>query len=201
MMTRVIVPTLLALFMGIASPCKASIQVGDAAIARANADSYSNFSMALLTKSVPTSGIIESWETWAANDGTMALLFLKSTGVNQYSVEFVSTQAVVEGINQFVAGPDFAAATIQAGWILGIWMGDAKVEFDFVGDSTTYTGSGDLLTAPTVGQTINYTGDLTGRTYSINAQLAPVPEPATVVVWSLLGVAASVATWQRRKAV
>lgn len=178
---------------GLASSAQA-LTIGNDAIDRADNDSYSNFSMALLTEVVPAGGgYLTAWETYiaAGAQGSMALLFLEDKGSNTYEIEFVDERVVDLGLNSFSA-----SAFLEEGWIMGIWMGSAKVAFDYIaGPDTTYTSNGALGSAPTVGQTVGYTGTITDRIYSINAT---VPDAGTTI--SLLGMGIfALAAISRRK--
>ena len=165
-----------------AIPYAQGVMIGNDAIARSVTDSYSNFSMALLTEVVPAGGgHLTAWETYigVGDQGSMALLFLEDKGSNNYDVKFVDERTVGLGLNSFSA-----SGALEAGWIMGIWMGAAKVSFDYIaGPDTTYTANGALATTPTVGDTVAYTGKITDRIYSINAT---VPDAGTTI--SLLGM-------------
>ncbi|MBD5778860.1 VPDSG-CTERM sorting domain-containing protein [Pelagicoccus sp. NFK12] len=174
--------------VGLASSAQA-ITIGNDAIDRTHGDGFSNFSMALLTEVVPAGGAyLTGWETYIeyGAQGNMALLFLEDKGSNNYEVKFVDERTVALGLNSFSA-----SGALDAGWIMGIWMGTAKVSFDYVsGPDTTFTANGVLGSAPTVGQTVAYTGNITDRVYSINATVPDAGATISLLGIGLIGLAA-----------
>ena len=167
--------------------------IGDDAISRANFDSYSDFSMALLGVTVPTGpNTLSQWQTYigsTSGGNQMALLFLAPVGGNDYVTKFVDERTVVDGLNTFTA-----SAVLQPGWLMGIWMGGGKVDFDYTAsNNTTYTGDTALGSAPALNQTISYTGAITDRIYSIQAT---VPEGGATV--ALLGAGLAGIAFARR---
>ena len=92
----------------------AAITVGDAAIDRTVGDSFSYFSMALLTETVPVPGLIAGWETYIERidgpDNIMALMFLEPVSGDDYRAVFVDQQNVSVGLNSFVVAPNMPGA-------------------------------------------------------------------------------------------
>ena len=169
-----------------------AIQIGNDAINRGTSDGFSNFVIVLPTKTFPSNGFIGSWNVLTALTGDLALLILSGSEASP-TVEgvFQETIATTNTALNFAITPDFSAS---AGEYLGIWMGNAKVEYDTVGvdiEDIRFSSNGIFPSAPSVGSTIMSISPTTlQRAYSINSifnenPTGAAPEPTTILLLGL----------------
>lgn len=185
---------LAAALLSLVATVSSAATVGYTAQVRDNTDAYSNFVIAM-TDAVFSNGLVTGWETYIqAIDGSnaqMALMVLKDVGGGNFDVVAVDTRTVTMGLNSFSS-----SITVAAGNILALWMGDAKVAFDF---SPTGTGpySNNLAFASAPGGTISLSAGGSSRYYSINTTVVPLPAAGLLLLGALGGLAAL----RRRKSV
>jgi len=187
---------LAAALLSLVASVSSAATVGYTAQVRGNSDGFSNFAIAM-TDAVFSNGVISGWETWVqaidgnAATGSMALLVLNDAGGGNYNVVGVDSRTVVAGLNTFTSN-----ITVAAGNILAIWMGDAKVAFDYSGSGAgPYSNNGAFGAAP--GGTIALIAGSSSRYYSINTTVVPLPAAGLLLLGALGGLAAL----RRRKSV
>ncbi|MEQ8803634.1 MAG: PEP-CTERM sorting domain-containing protein [Haliea sp.] len=180
--------------------------IGNPVVDRANADQWSNFIVALTSQTFTHPGTVGNWSVWAANSGNLGLLVLEDLGSNSYSVKGADQRTVSAGLNTFAFTPNSGSASVQAGWLLGLWIGSAKVDYSSGGQSVAWcsqsgcsnelpVAGGDTLTLGSA----SVPGSGGGATYSVQAS---VPEPGSLALFGLglLGLAMGRKRWSRRAA-
>ncbi len=137
-----------------------SVTVGNAAINRANIDTFSNFT------------IIDTNNPLSAN-GSLSTFSYFATDTNPFEFVLVDSGNVVKYISPTITppstGPQTYSATVQAqiGWNLGVHFDQTgTIPFDLMGVPAAYTANQSGL--PVVGSTLSVAGT-SGRTYSWNA--------------------------------
>lgn len=192
-MMRQMMKHVIGVFFGFATVAAASgaaavTLVGDDVTKRAFSDSFQNFSLAMVDETF-TDGRIDAWSVYTGSrGGDLALLVLESVGGDIYSVAGVDARAgLAADTAHTFSGTNIA---VSSGQILGLYLGDANVYFDFATDPVLFTGNGTLLSTPTVGQEISFTGD-TQRDYSVQASVVPLPATALLLIGALGAVAAA----------
>lgn len=180
---------LVAAALSLVASFASAATVGYTAGVRGNTDGYSNFVIAM-TDAVFSNGLITGWKTYIqaidfnAQTGSMALMVLRDVGGGNYDVIGVDSQTVSIGLNSFTSN-----ITVAAGDILAIWMGDAKVAFDFSPTGNgPYSNNGDFALAP--GGTISVAAGSSSRYYSINTTVVPLPAAGLMLLGALGGLAA-----------
>lgn len=180
---------LVAAALSLVASFASAATVGYTAGVRGNTDGYSNFVIAM-TDAVFSNGLITGWETYIqaidfnAQTGSMALMVLRDVGGGNYDVIGVDSQTVSIGLNSFTSN-----ITVAAGDILAIWMGDAKVAFDFSPTGNgPYSNNGAFGSAP--GGTISVAAGSSSRYYSINTTVVPLPAAGLMLLGALGGLAA-----------
>ncbi len=172
------------LLTGAFTTSASAVTVGNAATDRALADGFSNFAIAFTNQVFPT-GTITAWETFIesidnqASTGSMGLLVLEDQGSNIFKVKGADFRTVSLGLNSFSP----TSISVNAGEILAIGMGDAKVSYDLINQPSgpdPFTANGALVGAPSIGDFLSLTLGSTDRTYSINATVSAVPLPAAL---------------------
>lgn len=159
-----------------------AVTVGNDAIDRAISDAFSNFAALLLDHTFPE-GTINEWEVFAANSGELGLLVLSDQGGSNYRIEGADVRTVAAGLNQFSG----TSIEVESGEFLGIYMSDAKVDFDIeAGSNALFSNNGALSGGPSVGDIFFFQSFeevfSPHRTYSINATVAAVPLPETLPI-------------------
>lgn len=187
--------------LALAGSVAGAATVGYDAIARGNADGFSNF-VIRVSQAVFPAGTISAWNTFigaidGGQPGTMGLLVLHDTGSGTYNVVASDSRTVNLGLNAFTSN-----ISVGAGDVLAIWMGHAKVAFDYSGSGAGdghYSGNGAFPSTP--GGAISVNAGTSDRFYSINATVntSVVPLPATGVL--LFGAVGGIAALRRRKSV
>jgi len=181
--------------------------IGNDVTARPAIDTATNFTMIDTNLMFTEDGFIDSWSFWAAPSdqsvGTIYLQTFKFLGGYQYKLtgQNVITGASL-GLNNFSFLPENQIAA-TAGEYIGWTTSEGTIPFTYInGIVANYPGSvvydSDAVTS--VGQFFNTCmNDPNGldRIYSISADVAPVPEPSTLL---LLGSGlAGLAFWRKRK--
>lgn len=165
-----------------AGTVQAATMVGNDAIDRASADGWSEFVLGLTSETFTAAGTVTDWQVYAANTGTLGMLLLRNTGGNDYQVVGVDNETITTaGLNNFAFTPDSGSAQVQAGDILGLYIGSAKVDFDLPDSSDSVnwcSGTGCASGGVDAGATVSLTGGPQNRTYSANVTLSEVPLPA-----------------------
>ena len=189
-----------------ASTAQAATIVGNDTINRRHADGWSNFTLTLNSEVFSEAGTVSEWEVYANNPGNLGMLLLRDIGGSQYKVIGADFENAVAGVNKFSFNPDTGSANVEAGDILGLFIGSAKVDFDGGGDSVGWCSNNSCITnfetQLAAGQTISRVGN-GGRKYSANVTLADntqaVPEPASMLGLLAVGAFGTVSTSKRRK--
>lgn len=166
--------------------------VGNDAINRSQSDTWSNFVLGLKTETFTTAGTVSDWSVYTNNTGTLGMLILRNTGADNYQVIGADFETVsTAGINNFTFNPDTGSANVMAGDILGLFIGSAKVDFDYNANSdvVNWCGNNGCISDYSqldAGQTLSLTGGPQGRSYSANVSLvASVTEPASLALFGL----------------
>ena len=183
MINKVVRVAALSASMLMASSLSQAGLVGNDAIDRSTSDTWSNFVLGLTTEVFTSAGTVTNWNIFSNNQGTLGMLLLRNTGGSNYSVVGADFETVAAGYNSFSFTPDTGSANVLA----GLFIGTAKVDFDFNGaDSVSWCGnSGCIANSSTqlaVGETVGLTGGPQGRVYSANVS---VPEPGSLALLGL----------------
>jgi hypothetical protein len=187
-----------------ATNVNASLMLGNDAIDRGVSDSWSNFVLGMTTEVFSMSATVTDWEVYADNDGTLGMLLLRNTTGENYEVVGADFETAVAGLNTFSFTADTGVADVLAGDILGLFIGTAKIDFDFGGsDFVNWCGSDGCITNPTQldgGEIISLAGGAGGgggnRIYSANVTAVPEPSIIALFGFGLLGIGFA----RRRKA-
>lgn len=164
--------------------------IGNDAIDRDHADTWSNFVLGLTTESFAAPGTVTAWSVYTNNPGTLGMLLLRNSGGTNYDVIGADFETAVAGFNSFSFTPDTGSASVMAGDILGLFIGTSKVDFAFgLGDMASWCGGNNCIISAAeqlaAGETLALTSPFgpQARTYSANVTV--VPEPGTL---ALLGI-------------
>ena len=144
----------------------ASVVVGNPAIARANLDTYSNFTIIDTNHPVSASGSLGVFQYYAANTNSFEFVLVNASNV----VEWVSPTITptVTGAQTYLYP---ATVSVQAGWNLGVHFDSTgTIPFDYTGAPAAYTPNN--TGRPTVGSTLSIEGT-SDRMYSWNAGALP----------------------------
>lgn len=167
-----------------ALPAQAGFVVGNDAIDRPNADTWSNFVLGMVSDSFSANAFVTDWQVYANNAGTLGMLLLRPTGGTSFTVVGADFETVdSSGLHSFSFNPDTGSASVQAGDIIGLFIGTAKIDYTKPVDDDTVTwstanGAVTSLTLLDAGKTLDLPGigDTNKRKYSAN--VTAVPEPA-----------------------
>ena len=119
------------------------------------------------------------------------MLLLRNTTGENYEVVGADFETAVAGLNTFSFTADTGVADVLAGDILGLFIGTAKIDFDFGGSNfVNWCGSDGCITNTNQldgGDIISLAGGGGGgagyRTYSAN--VTAVPEPSIIALFGL----------------
>ena len=173
----------------------ASLMLGNDAIDRSNADSWSNFVLGMTTEVFSMSATVTDWEVYTNNPGTLGMLLLRNTSGQNYEVVGADFETATAGLNSFTFTADTGVADVLAGDILGLFIGTAKIDYDLnlgAGDLVDWCGSNDCVVGGDTGlldagEIISLAGGAGGgggdRTYSAN--VTAVPEPSIIALFGL----------------
>lgn len=168
--------------------------IGNDAVNRATSDGWSNFVLGLTTETFTTAGTVTNWNVYTNNAGSLGMLLLRNTGANNYTVIGADFESVSAGLNSFTFNADTGSSNVLAGDILGLYIGSAKVDFDYNSNNDIVNWCGNNgcvsnLSQLDAGQSLTLSGGPQGRSYSANVSVA-VSEPSTIALFglSLLGL-------------
>ena len=200
---KLAVATILAFVASVGSAQAASITVGNAVVDRSTADTWSNFVLALPSESFTTAAVVTNWSVFTNTIGDLGLLILRAAAGSNYQVIGADFETIASvGFNSFTFNADTGTSSVMAGDILGLYIGSAKVDFDYIaGGTAKWCGSSgcitDVNTQLAAGQEITFSGGPQDRVYSVNASAVPLPAAAWLFGSALIGLVAVA----RRKAV
>lgn len=158
---------LAALFL--AAPSAHAATVGNTVIDRVENDSFSDFSVAFTDLVLPTTTITEA-SLFGDVAGDVAILILSQSG-STFTVEAEIEATIVAGSVVTVSG---LSIPVQMGWILGLYQGDGRVDYDNVGALDTPFQNSESG-RPSVGNAISISRGPLGRDYSLSVTTVPVP--------------------------
>jgi len=163
--------------------------IGNDAINRSTSDGWSNFVLGLTTETFTTAGTVTDWNVYTNNAGTLGMLLLRNTGANNYTVIGADFETASAGLNSFSFNADTGSSNVLAGDILGLYIGSAKVDFDYNSNNDVVNWCGNngcvsSLSQLDAGQSLTLSGGPQGRSYSANVSVA-VSEPATFALFGL----------------
>jgi hypothetical protein len=192
-------------------------QVGFGTVNRANVDGATGVLGVLRNDPFTMEGTVTKWHIYNDNtptvDRMITPLILRETAPGTYEVVGEGTPRTnnAAGLQMFDFDLVAGTADVLAGDMVGWWDGSGVTanlgvaEWDQFGTETiplwadgNGVAIGDSYSAATAG----YFG-LFNRQYSINfttAEVAAVPEPTTMAVWFIVGVAGAVVALRRRVA-
>lgn len=175
--------------------------IGAAATDRSSADGWSNFVLGLTSENFTTDGTVTDWSVYTNNAGTLGMLLLRPTTGSNYEIIGADFQNANAGLNTFSFTADTGTASVMAGDILGLYIGTAKVDFDFTaGGIANWCGGSNCIADPVsgiiAGETLELTGGPQNRVYSANVNAVPLPAAAWLFGSAILGLVAA----KRRKA-
>ncbi|NOX35630.1 MAG: PEP-CTERM sorting domain-containing protein [Deltaproteobacteria bacterium] len=166
--------------------------IGNALIERPSVDSWSNFNVIDTSLQLTDDGVIDSWSIRAQfnSDGGSNVYFqiLRLTSADTYTII---------GENEFMVGDtqnvqtftvaDSDKISYQSGDFIG-WAFSGKATFGFAGNTGnnilhSHSDNSRITGAGTVIDVANFWS--TNRIYSISADTSPVPEPATMILFSI----------------
>ena len=174
---------------------------GGPAIQRNNVDSFQDFALVFPDQVFP-SGTVTRWSVYIGSlfdsslsngiDDRVAFLALEEVALDTWKVKAVDIRTVALTSNTFDTN-----ITIEPGWILGLYMGEARVSYDFSTNAQTVFNSpsnggpttAGLGSAISVGNIFTASGTL-NRTYSYQVEFEeslPNTVSVPVTLWSLLG--------------
>jgi hypothetical protein len=165
--------------------------IGNALIERPYVDTWSNFNIIDTSLQLTDDGVIDSWSIRAQfnSDGGSNVYFqiLRHTSADTYTIigenEFMVGDT--QDVQTFIVA-DSDKISYQSGDCIGwAFSGKATFGFDNTGndilhshsDNSRITGAGTVIDV-----TYFYSPN---RTYSISADTSPVPEPATMILFSI----------------
>lgn len=168
--------------------------IGNEVKIRDNIDGWTNFTTIDKNLIFTESGVITDWSIYSGHAGDVYLQVFRATAAPD-TYEIVGENHftdVVAGYNSWnVASQGMTQIQFSANDYIGFSLTSAvDIYFDFQGNEVSHSnGSGSIRTG--VGNTVVLANYYQDRTYSIAAETAPIPEPATIVLFSvgLLGLA------------
>lgn len=168
--------------------------IGNEAKDRSASDGWSNFVQGLTTETFSASGTVTDWEVFTNNTGTLGMLLLRNTSGSDYEIIGADFESILTaGLNSFSFTPDTGVADVLAGDLIGLFIGTAKVDFDFVSsgsDTANWCGSNGCVTDTSLldaGNTVSLTG-FGNRTYSANVTVVPEPSILALMGAGLAGL-------------
>ena len=167
---------------------------GGPAIQRNNIDTFQDFAIVFPDQVFPE-GTVTRWSVYIGSlstDNRVAFLALEEVQVDTWEVKAIDIRTVALTSNTFDTN-----ITIEPGWVLGLYMGQAKVSFDFAPTAQTLFNSPDnggptssgLGSDILIGNRFFAPGTVT-RTYSYQVEFEealPNTVSVPVTLWSLLG--------------
>lgn len=164
---------------GVLASAAQAATVGNDAISRTINDGFNDF--AIVTGGpIAESGRLTSWETHIRRlegDNRVGLLLLSSADAgSDFVIEAIDIRNVDLGLNSFTT-----SIAVEAGWFIGAFMADAKIDFDTSGAFATFATLDEafLSADPVLGDTVDRRSTGT-RAYSLSATVVPVPLPAAL---------------------
>lgn len=181
------------------------IVIGNDVVDRPSQDTWRDFVVSLDTEIFPVDGQVIDWSVYASTAGELALLILDQGVVVSSDQRYVNP-----GYNAFAFVPDSGDSLVAGGYNVGLWMGDAVVDFSYgtpgIGEDgldiiSWCPSNGCSPYAPTAGDALEFVNwsSQAYRTYSVSvtdpplpttSAAAPVPVPATMLLL-LLGLIGS----------
>lgn len=139
----------------------ASIDVGNAAINRANLDGYSNFTIIDENNPVSADGYLDTFTYYAANTNSFEFVLVDESNMVKW-VSPMITPSAEAGVKTWSPASSIA---VEEGWNLGVHFDSTgTIPFDLTGEEAPYTANNSGM--PTVGSTLSYESTSSSRTYS-----------------------------------
>ena len=148
--------------------------IGNEVIDRGTSDGWSNFSL-VFTDILLTDGMVTAASNFGAVSGDIAYLFF-SEDQGEFTLEASISATASAGVVSTLTG---LSTIVEAGWMLGLYQGTGKVDFDNVGawvnhGPTMFTNKNTGM--PTVGSSIAIFASR-ARAYSVSVEVEDMPPP------------------------